>query len=376
MVASGSYSFNFQERSNSASGFGETVAINSAILGGVSNHIFSAGTQAVVFGGNENRTHGSRSGILGGLQNFMGTGATNSAIIAGNNNSILSPVSAIVAGRGATAFSTAFLSGIVGGENSVTHAAYSGILGGLDNFMGTGGTYSAIIGGKGLIGTRQETVYTPYLVATGATSPTQPTYSFSQDLTSGIYWSNGPTGATALKMVNIGASGATAMSFSTNYINIPSLASGSTATRVVTVDQNGTLGATASVPILSYSSGSIATITIYNLGTTPLELIAAPGANKIIQVLDAMVKLEAVSGNFTTNTTLTILQGGQQESFTSNCLASTQTRWYYFNQTVGGGLLSNIQENAPVRLSVSGGDPLGTTSNTIRVYITYRIVDV
>lgn len=121
----------------------------------------SSGDKSVV-GGSGNSSAGNLSVILGGFGHNITTGADIGAIIGGANHTITSAVdhSVAIGGVGNTVANS--LSGIFVGQNNILSGGtdiWSAIIAGKNNILNA--SRSVILGGTNIIGTEDDTVYTP-----------------------------------------------------------------------------------------------------------------------------------------------------------------------------------------------------------------------
>lgn len=114
--------------------------------------------------------------------------------------------------------------------------------------------------------------------------------------------------------------------------------------------------------------------TILNLFTVPLELVAAPGPKKYIDVISATVRV-TLGSVYTANTKLIIqTKNAPGQMFESDCLGTAVQRFYKFDQVpLVSDADSQIIDNAPLNLTVDTGNPTGGTS-TLELSLIYRII--
>lgn len=119
---------------------------------------------------------------------------------------------------------------------------------------------------------------------------------------------------------------------------------------------------------------TIATADILTCHTTPVELVAAPGAGKIIRVIGQIVmKYIYGSAAFATNTNAQILHGSSS-IFTTLGGVINQTSDYYgsFGSPQWIGAATTI-ENKSVNFSTQTGDPTSGTGSTVHIIFKYVI---
>jgi hypothetical protein len=120
---------------------------------------------------------------------------------------------------------------------------------------------------------------------------------------------------------------------------------------------------------------TIASADVLTLNTTPIEIVAAPGAGFAIEVLSATVKIDFNTTPYATNTNLHIGSGGGNVAMLDlQCLdasASTIRKFSVYPATGAANL--QILENQTLGISVETGDPTAGDSD-ITIYVTYRII--
>lgn len=107
---------------------------------------------------------------------------------------------------------------------------------------------------------------------------------------------------------------------------------------------------TVSVPVSSAE--------IINLNSTPKQLVPAPGAGKIIEIVSIVVKYNFVSFAYVANTTLRAYQiAGSSLAENMQSLADTAStlRPMFFNY--GSGAAGEYADNTPLMLDVATGNP-------------------
>lgn len=125
---------------------------------------------------------------------------------------------------------------------------------------------------------------------------------------------------------------------------------------------------------------SLSSAQILTLGTA-INLIAAPGAGKMIDVLKVFLRLNFVTTAYDTNTAVTLYLGTptlyQLTGSSTGFLANTSTTMVQPAMQRYLSAFSSIQsnfENQPVTI-VSGGNPANGDS-TVDVWITYQIINI
>ena len=116
---------------------------------------------------------------------------------------------------------------------------------------------------------------------------------------------------------------------------------------------------------------------VLSLKSFPLELVAAPGVGKAIEVISAIAAIDTYGGSiYESFTTLELItQTADHAQYkSSSFLESTAARKYKFEQVFfTSNTATQMVDNQALLLSTSGGDPVGGNSDII-IYLTYRIV--
>ena len=120
----------------------------------------------------------------------------------------------------------------------------------------------------------------------------------------------------------------------------------------------------------------IPTASVLTLNATPVEIVAAQGAGKFIEVISASASITFNSVAYATNTALQLLVAGAaqyQAAFNSAVLASASTTFNTISKSALAG--TNMVANAALNVTVGTGDPTAGNSD-ITVYVLYRVVTI
>jgi hypothetical protein len=120
---------------------------------------------------------------------------------------------------------------------------------------------------------------------------------------------------------------------------------------------------------------TIATADVLTLNTTPIEIVAAPGAGYAIEVISASMKMVYVSATYATNTSLELITAGATNSQASTVIKNSAStiRRFADATTLASATATQLVENAALNVTVASGDPTAGDSD-ITVYCTYRII--
>ena len=120
---------------------------------------------------------------------------------------------------------------------------------------------------------------------------------------------------------------------------------------------------------------TIATADVLTLNTTPIEIVAAPGAGYAIEVISASMKMVYVSATYATNTSLELITAGATNSQASTVIKNSAStiRRFADATTLASATATQLVENAALNVTVASGDPTAGDSDII-VYVTYRII--
>jgi len=133
------------------------------------------------------------------------------------------------------------------------------------------------------------------------------------------------------------------------------------------IDNSSTSGG-----VVNEISGTITSAEILNSNTSPVELIAAPGAGKFIEV-DGITSMNETGTNYATNTNAYFRHDGQGSSYGYS--GSINSNGYcQMNALVIADLTTSTLENKAFIFETNTGDP---TAGTFDIYYTikYRILD-
>ena len=120
---------------------------------------------------------------------------------------------------------------------------------------------------------------------------------------------------------------------------------------------------------------TIATADVLHLNTTPIEIVAAPGAGYAIEVISASMNMVYVSATYATNTSLELITAGATNSQASTVIKNSAStiRRFADATTLASATATQLVDNAALNVTVASGDPTAGDSD-ITVYVTYRII--
>lgn len=153
--------------------------------------------------------------------------------------------------------------------------------------------------------------------------------------------------------------------------------------RIPGIDASGDEGYMTSQQIADLAQGGVITTRfklqssdILALNSVPKVLLDAPGANKMIVLLNMSFFVRSGNTPYDTNTNLRFSLGGQIFNTSDTPLANTANtvKYWYINfpsYTINNG--SNV--DFLMSVTVPGGNP-ASGDGTVDIYLTYVIVDV
>lgn len=121
---------------------------------------------------------------------------------------------------------------------------------------------------------------------------------------------------------------------------------------------------------------TITSAQILSSNTTPVQIVAAPGAGKIINLIRATTKLVYNSVAYATNVTSFLVLGTSASNFVTsgiNMIGGTATKWSMFDASSTLSFTTNL-ENEELNFMTNVGDPTAGNSDMI-VTVYYTIVD-
>ena len=167
---------------------------------------------------------------------------------------------------------------------------------------------------------------------------------------------------------------------SPTFTGTPTLPTGTIAVTQAANTNNTTVATTAYVDANQIFSAtlSLTSAQILALNTTPVLIVAAPGAGKYIEVISATSELTFVTAAYATNTSLILINTGatNYQLLNAASLASTVSTTYKFTYpSFVGGASTQIIANTALNVSVLTGNP-ATGAGTVKIKVLYRIVTI
>ena len=122
---------------------------------------------------------------------------------------------------------------------------------------------------------------------------------------------------------------------------------------------------------------AIPTAQVLALNTTPVQLVAAPGAGYAIEVIGITMKMVYNSSAYSSNYVLDIIYTGAIKPIKSlSCLNATVDTIRDITPVGStGATQTQILENVALMATSSGADPIGGDSD-ITIYVTYRVIEL
>jgi len=121
---------------------------------------------------------------------------------------------------------------------------------------------------------------------------------------------------------------------------------------------------------------SLSAADIIAMGGSPIELIAAPGANKIIMVNQLTVSMNYNSAQFTGGGTLQIRQGTAGTTMLTGPVAAVINGAADFVRTYYAVINTTMAANTSVTVSTAGGANFADGNSTIELHLTYYTMDI
>jgi hypothetical protein len=118
---------------------------------------------------------------------------------------------------------------------------------------------------------------------------------------------------------------------------------------------------------------TIATADVLHLNTTPIEIVAAPGAGYAIEVISASMKMVYNSVAYATNTALSLVTSTANLFQFQTEIAQTADCFSKFESEDAAPDGVQFVDNQALNVKVASGDPTAGDSD-ITVYVTYRII--
>lgn len=121
---------------------------------------------------------------------------------------------------------------------------------------------------------------------------------------------------------------------------------------------------------------TVSSAQILSSNTTPVQIVAAPGAGKIINLIRATTKLVYNSVAYATNVTSFLVLGTSASDFVTsgiNMIGGSTTKWVMFDASSTLTFTSSLENNA-LNFMTNVGDPTAGNSDMI-VTVYYTIVD-
>jgi hypothetical protein len=142
---------------------------------------------------------------------------------------------------------------------------------------------------------------------------------------------------------------------------------------------------TSASPVWTESAGGagvqLATVSLTStqikaLNTTPIQLVAAPGTGKAIQVLGVMGSLTFLTAAYATHTELDIIDTtGTTVLFkdTGTLLAATSSTVATIQMSIASNAANLVTANGSVSVTVPTGNP-ATGAGSLKLYVTYQVI--
>ena len=134
--------------------------------------------------------------------------------------------------------------------------------------------------------------------------------------------------------------------------------------------KTATASSIAELAEFSFEKTSLTTAQIGQLNSTPITLVAAPGAGKVIVPISVVIRYNYGTAGMTGNRTLDIMQDAASLYQWSNVLDDTVSSIYLVSDVSNDAILT---ENKALKIQVPSGNPtVGASTSTLDVYTYYR----
>ena len=134
--------------------------------------------------------------------------------------------------------------------------------------------------------------------------------------------------------------------------------------------KTATASSIAELAEFSFEKTSLTTAQIGQLNSTPITLVAAPGAGKVLVPVSVVIRYNYGTAGMTGNRTLDIMQKTTSIYQWSNVLDDTSTSIRLASDVSNDAVLT---ENQALKIQVPTGNPtVGASTSTVDVYVYYR----
>jgi len=136
-------------------------------------------------------------------------------------------------------------------------------------------------------------------------------------------------------------------------------------------------GKVRQVGVVQYTDTTLTDTQVKALNSSPITLVAAPGAGYAIQVVSASLFLDYNSIAYITNTTVRLRTGANSQFRVTSGLDGTADRFCQFNAYTAAASpgTTNMYDNGALLLSAQTGNPASGNS-PVSVYVTYIIIEI
>ena len=136
--------------------------------------------------------------------------------------------------------------------------------------------------------------------------------------------------------------------------------------------KTATASSIADLAVFDFEKTSLTTAQIGQLNTTPITLVAAPGAGKVLVPMSVVIKYTYGTAGMTGNRTLDIMSGVVGLYQWSNVLDDTSDAIRIVSDVSVDPVLT---ENEALKIQVPTGNPtVGASTSTVDVYTYYKIL--
>ena len=120
---------------------------------------------------------------------------------------------------------------------------------------------------------------------------------------------------------------------------------------------------------------SLSSAQILTLGSSPVTLVPAQGAGKVIIPISVVLDYKFVTSGYSTNTNVFITSASSPTSITRTGVLAFVSDACTFDAPINSGASNALTGNESLQISTGAGNPTGGDS-TLDVYVTYVVITI